>query len=690
MQDRLPLPPPTVVVALAAVLLHLRDVPADRSPAADLPLVVWSTPPHVVAAIPLKPAARVIGVNPALLAPNRERLRRVHAEEIQVRIVPLVAQLGSSEPLGRKLIGAIRHVLPAEHAEFEQLFRGQLGSKIIREILAGRFREKVDVAALHQVFDDNFFLHHTGCLSIQAVLTQLPKRIIAPDRVYLRGYRGWLWLAICFAMSAAWCVTAGRELGPTFDEPFYLQAGLHSWHGWHQKDLLTAGTMPLPAKLVTLPLAGWELFHGERLDVLSHMDDWLPIARAMTLVFWFLLLLGGYLGGRLWSGELAGCLAVAFLTVEPILLGHASLATTDLAFTACLLLLAAAFKAGRDGPHRRRITIPAILCAVTLLAKASALVFIPVVLLAIEVEHRWQLGQLRDRAAWKQSARDLFAIGWRGLLVVFVLCPLAFLAFRLQFEHNIAGHGTTFLLGEASVDGFWYYFPAALAIKTSLALIVLLALFLIRPRYLANGPMLAALALLLLSPAFRVQIGVRFVSAGHCLRHSRSGHCIGPLVRGLSVAIAAADRLGDSRNRTRLDGHAIAACLAAGIVLHEANSSVALSTAISRSAIPTTIGAKDCRNLRAGTNNTRKRRSTCGTSARIAELSSHHFTRSMRANRRRGSNSKSDFAGTTWRSARVCSTSTATRRRVRRCCASTRRMRGQPRCSFMTSRALTT
>jgi hypothetical protein len=105
----------------------------------------------------------------------------------------------------------------------------------------------------------------------------------------------------------------------------------------------------------------------------------------------------------------------------------------------------------------------------------------------------------------------LFAIGWRGLALVIVLCPFAFRAFRMQFEHNIAGHGMSFLLGEASADGFWYYFPAALAIKTSVALLVLLALFLIRPRYLVNSPMLAALALLLLSPAFRVQIGVRFV-----------------------------------------------------------------------------------------------------------------------------------------------------------------------------------
>jgi hypothetical protein len=184
-----------------------------------------------------------------------------------------------------------------------------------------------------------------------------------------------------------------------------------------------------------------------------------------------------------------------------------------------------------------------------LLAKASALVFIPVALLAVEVEHRWQLGPLRGGAAWKQSARDLFAIAWRGLLFVFVLCPFAFCAFRMQFEHNIAGHGMTFLLGKASEDGIWYYFPAALAIKTSLALLVLLALFLIRPRYLANGPMLAALALLLLSPAFRVQIGVRFVLpvivfaiVGLTIALGRwSADCSSPLPRRISwgtIAIA--------------------------------------------------------------------------------------------------------------------------------------------------------
>src|SRR5688572_33449973 len=53
-------------VAAAAVLLDLRDVPADGPPALDLAIVVGPAPPQVIAAIPLKPAARIVGMDPAL------------------------------------------------------------------------------------------------------------------------------------------------------------------------------------------------------------------------------------------------------------------------------------------------------------------------------------------------------------------------------------------------------------------------------------------------------------------------------------------------------------------------------------------------------------------------------------------------------------------------------------------------
>lgn len=322
---------------------------------------------------------------------------------------------------------------------------------------------------------------------------------------------GWVWLATWAVGSAAWCATAGRELGPTFDEPFYVDAGLRSWHSWHHKELLNAGTMPLPVKVVTFPLFAWELLRGTPLDLQASFLDWLPVARLGTLVFWFLLLVGGYLGGRLWGGEVAGWLAVAFLAAEPILLGHASLATTDLAFTSCLVFLVVTFKAGRDRSYPSRIVLPGIFCGLTLLAKASALVFIPVALFAVEAEHLWRRWQVREGVHWRQSWRDLLLVASAGLVLVFLFCPRALRAFRFQIHHNSEGHGLIYLLGQLSPSGFWYYFPAALVIKMSLAVLLLTVFLLARPRYLVNAPFLAAVGLVLLSPAYHVQIGVRFV-----------------------------------------------------------------------------------------------------------------------------------------------------------------------------------
>jgi hypothetical protein len=57
----------------------------------------------------------------------------------------------------------------------------------------------------------------------------------------------YLVLAAILIISSGWCVTAGRQLGATFDEPLYLRAGLAFWHNAGGNDLvLLRGTMPLP------------------------------------------------------------------------------------------------------------------------------------------------------------------------------------------------------------------------------------------------------------------------------------------------------------------------------------------------------------------------------------------------------------------------------------------------------------
>lgn len=164
MKQRLPLAPAAVEIAAPTILLQLRDVAANGAPAFDLALIIGTTAPEVIAAIPLKPSARIFMVNPTFFLPDRERLRSVHAEEIERGIVTLRAKLRFLKPVVREFLPAIGHVFPAEDAEPEQLFRSYFRFESGREIFAGWFGQQVFVAALHPVihFDPSWFGFHAG------------------------------------------------------------------------------------------------------------------------------------------------------------------------------------------------------------------------------------------------------------------------------------------------------------------------------------------------------------------------------------------------------------------------------------------------------------------------------------------------------------------------------------------------
>ena len=83
MQQCLPLAASAEKVARLAILLHLPDMPPDRFPAIDLPAVFGGhATAHVIAAVPLKPAARIVRMNPAFAFPFRQRLTRIDTEKI--------------------------------------------------------------------------------------------------------------------------------------------------------------------------------------------------------------------------------------------------------------------------------------------------------------------------------------------------------------------------------------------------------------------------------------------------------------------------------------------------------------------------------------------------------------------------------------------------------------------------------
>src|SRR5262249_40258567 len=99
-----------------------------------------------------------------------------------------------------------------------------------------------------------------------------------------------LWLIAVGGLSSAWCLTPAPPLGPTFDEPQPLNAGLASWRTGSNKILMAAGCMPLPVDVQTLPIYVWEQYRGVPFDQGADMGTILPVARATNLVFWWLLL----------------------------------------------------------------------------------------------------------------------------------------------------------------------------------------------------------------------------------------------------------------------------------------------------------------------------------------------------------------------------------------------------------------
>src|SRR3569832_2036325 len=94
-EDGLALAGAAVEVARLAGLLDLRDVAHDLFPAPDLARIVLRAAAHVIAAIPLEPAARILVVDPTLAAPVRQRLGGVDAEIIERRVLLFRRELGA-------------------------------------------------------------------------------------------------------------------------------------------------------------------------------------------------------------------------------------------------------------------------------------------------------------------------------------------------------------------------------------------------------------------------------------------------------------------------------------------------------------------------------------------------------------------------------------------------------------------
>lgn len=247
-----------------------------------------------------------------------------------------------------------------------------------------------------------------------------------------------------------------------------------------------------------------ERFWENNPDIFESLSFW-PRVPAIILTVLLGLLIFRF--ARELFGPLPAVLAVALFTLEPTVLAHGRVVQTDIpAATGYLWLLFTMYRYTKDPSPRNAAWIGAA-ASVALLAKFSMLLAGPVLLVffgwkfwramkpgpgrrtilvhvglcalvAILVINAGYLFQHRAIAApdaqWIQESFPRVS-GTVTLLTSLVshIMPADFVVGILrQVKHNAEGHPAGFL-GMYSRTGWWYYFPVAFALKTTLPFLLL-------------------------------------------------------------------------------------------------------------------------------------------------------------------------------------------------------------------------
>jgi 4-amino-4-deoxy-L-arabinose transferase-like glycosyltransferase len=413
--------------------------------------------------------------------------------------------------------------------------------------------------------------------------------------------RGWI-VAALTAIACLRIASTYTVFSQTADEPAHVAAGMELLK-LHRYTLHIDNT-PLPRLLFVLPAA----LHGNEYrptgDIVvqgnsvlysgGHYRTNLVLVRFPNLFFFILATLVVWLWANdLWragvppagrrasrpaeppspdsaardaprlAGGTPALLAVLLFTTQPVVLGHAGLATTDMAATATIGLALYACWRFLDAPSVGRALLAGAAYGLAVDCKLSSILFVPAGVLAMLLVRR-------ALPSWRAALAFLGAtaiVCWAGygftIGTMNAVMPVAgnppWASWTIPAPHLFRGviklldaNRTgipAYLFGMSSMRGWWFYFPATLALKTALATLIA-AVIGFRGRARVAGA--AALGLLAWAMTAHLNHGIR-----HIL----------PIFVPLSIVAAHGIRILWQRRRW-LAGAVVAWQLVAGVVAH--------------------------------------------------------------------------------------------------------------------------
>jgi len=321
---------------------------------------------------------------------------------------------------------------------------------------------------------------------------------------------------------AANCVLAIHRTGLTSDEVIHIPAGYYSLTTGEYR--MNAEHPPLAKMWSALPLLlflpndegpadapgnfsqrGGQFYgHFWRVNqgVFQRIFFW---ARTAMVAFAIVLGILLFVATRRWFGSAAAVFSVLLYSLEPTILGHGRLVHTDIPAAFMYLLFFVALDGYRRNPSTSRALGIGLVTALAILTKFSMIVLLPVLsafflvrlwqlrgnhkarrslagqillasavfVLAIQMVYAFRSPPIDSEVAWIQNVSRYPALVQRTIETLSPAFPRDFLfGIYVVAMHNSGGHSSS-ILGLYDYRGWWYYFPVAFALKTTIPFLLL-------------------------------------------------------------------------------------------------------------------------------------------------------------------------------------------------------------------------
>jgi tetratricopeptide (TPR) repeat protein len=322
-------------------------------------------------------------------------------------------------------------------------------------------------------------------------------------------------------------ILSARRESQTWDEACHIFAGYNYWTNGNFGD--NPEHPPLVKLLATLPLLRLPLKVPPHPSVFAKEEDFLTATqfvysndaemillrtRTAAALLTMLLAVLVFATAKEMFGTTPAFIALTLLVFEPNILAHGAVVTTDVGVSCFLLATVYTFYRYAKKPTAGRLVLTGVAAGLALATKHSAILIVPILAALAVCELAMWRGRPRPR-----SLRMLGALVVVGVLAVAILwsfygfhfhprpgvdasARLTEYAGRLKnpvqakmiltaaklhllpqsYLYGLADVGFTadfshtYLLGTVYPHGRWFYFPVAFAIKTTLGLLILLAL----------------------------------------------------------------------------------------------------------------------------------------------------------------------------------------------------------------------